>query len=599
MTPEFQYSSIKAVGKIESIKNDIEQMDKSLESASLWGPSPALRRQCREVNSMIQALQERFEHKLVVTLIGPSGSGKSTLLNALAGVDNLSEAGNRRPTTRHLVVFSNEPQNAGQLRREMGRENVNFIKSKTFSTLEHIMLVDTPDTDSTRQEQHIPMVKRAIELSDIVICLFDAENPKRKDYVDFLSPYVRLFHGDALIVVLNKCDRQNEKDLKENIVPDFENYLQNAWEKPVHSLWCICARNHLKSPNWDPKAIPLHSFDQFENLRDIIFGTFNRAAYVIDRRLENALTLKDYLFGEIGSEAQKDSKILADAEKQLIELEKQAVKEAVISFRTDDSSGILGINVILYQKLAQKWFGPVGWLIAIWARILIFGTGLAAIFRFGNPVRQIWGIVSSLMHFKTSQTAIAEAGSNLRAESSLRHYRLAVLKHWPNIAETLVEGRFDHSVRNPETAGKTSETITGTNSSLWSDALDESILKTANRFSGFFLQLIFNIPTLGILGHAGYLTTTHYFAGNYFSSDFFIHAFLTMIIILFLSFFILQAVIRIFGGTRQISIMAFSLMKSRIETWSGIVSNPVIKQIHTVLALAAVSNTEPEGNLYK
>jgi GTPase SAR1 family protein len=596
MTPEAQYSSIKAIGKIESIKNEIEQMDQFLDSAMLWRPASALKRQCRKVIRMIDALQERFEHKLVVTLIGPSGSGKSTLLNALAGVDHLSKTGHQRPTTRNLVILSNEQQIVEQLQREIGHEKINIVTSNTSSALEHIIIIDTPDTDSTEQEQHIPMVKRTIEISDILICLFDAENPKRKDYVDFLSPYVQLFHGDALIVVLNKCDRQREQDLKEIIVPDFGTYLQKAWEKPVHHLLCICARNHLNNPSWDPKAIPLHHFDQFDKLKDIIMGTFNHAAYVIDRRLENALNLKTYLLKEIQTEAQNDAEILNYAKELLVAIEREAVKEAAISFRTKDSNRFLGINVLLYQKLAQKWFGPVGWLIAMWARILIFGTGMAAIFRFGNPIRQIWEIMSSLMHFKTSQAVVAETNSSHKAEHSLRHYRLSILKQWPAIAEAMIKGRFDYSVRNPETADKDNESIIQTISSLWLDALDESILKTANRFSGFFLQLIFNIPTLGILCHAAYLTTTHYFAGNYFSTEFFIHAFLTMIIILFLSFFILQALIRIFGGTRQITNRTFHLMKSRLETWPGTVSNPLINQIQSVLVLAWVSNIEQSND---
>jgi tRNA U34 5-carboxymethylaminomethyl modifying GTPase MnmE/TrmE len=592
MTPEAQYSSIKAIGKIESIKNEIEQMDQFLDSALLWRPASALKRQCREVIGMIDALQERFEHKLVVTLIGPSGAGKSTLLNALAGVDHLSPTGHQRPTTRDLVILSSEQQHAEQLQRKIGHEKINIVTSKASSAFEHIIIIDTPDTDSTEQEQHIPMVKQTIELSDILICLFDCENPKRKDYVDFLSPYVQLFHGEALIVVLNKCDRQREQDLKKNIIPDFGTYLQKAWEKPVHHLLCICARNHLKNPDWDPKAIPLHHFDQFDKLRDIIFGTFNRAAYVIDRRLENAINLKNYLFKEIQTEAQTDAKMLDYAREQLLALEIQAVKEAAISFRIKDSDRFLGINVLLYQKLAQKWFGPVGWLIAMWARILIFGTGMAAIFRFGNPIREIWRVMSSLIHFKTSQAAVAITNSNHKAESSLRNYRLSILKQWPVIAEAMIKGRFDYSVRNPETTGKDNEAIIQAISSLWLDALDESILKTANRFSGFFIQLIFNIPTLGILCHAAYLSTIHYFAGDYFSTEFFIHAFLTMIIILFLSFFILQALIRIFGKTRQINSRTLHLIKSRVETWPGNVSNPLINHIQSVLILASVSNIE-------
>lgn len=592
MTPEIKYSSVIALGKIESVKEEIEQISQVLKSVPLWRPASALNKQCQEVASMISALQERFDQKLVVTLIGPSGSGKSTLLNALAGGNDLSETGNRRPTTQQVVVLSSQYNDAEQLQREIGQDNVKILADRTSSALDHVILIDTPDTDSTEQKKHIPMVKRAIELSDILICLFDSENPKRRDHVDFLKPYIRLFHGDALMVTLNKCDRHDEKDLKENILPDFERYLQTAWDKPIHKILCICARNHLKNPRWDQQAFPRHDFDQFQQLRDIIFGTFKRPSFAIDRRLENAHSLKAYLFSEIQTLAQSDAETLANAKEQLIELEKKAAKEAVISAGPDNSEHMLGINVLLYQKLSQKWFGPVGWLIAIWARILIFGTGLAAIFRFGNPVKQIVGMVSSLIRFKTSQAAVAEVSNSRRAESSLQHYRLAILKHWPAIGETLIRGHFDHAVRNPEIASQHSEAITETLSSLWSDSLNESIGKITDRFSGFFLQLIFNLPTLGILAHAGYLTATHYFSGNYFSSEFFVHAFLTLIIILFLSFFILQALIRIFGGTYRIAANAFRIMKSKAEMWPQVASHPVSAQIDAVLGLAKVLSYE-------
>ncbi len=599
MISEFRLSSIKAMGKIESVKHELKQMEETLNSLTLWRPAKALERQCRQVIGMVQGLEERFDRKLTITLVGPSGSGKSTLLNALAGVDHLSETGHQRPTTRKLVVLTQNQQHAEQLQREIGSEKISFITSPESASLEHIILIDTPDTDSTEQEHHIFMVKKAIGLSDILICLFDSANPKRKDYVDFLAPYLRLFNGDALIVALNKCDRQKEQDLKENIIPDFQNYLQKAWEIPVHSILCICARNHLKNPGWDPMAVPLCGFDQFDYLKNIIFGTLNRASYVIDRRLENALTLRDYLINEIRSEAQKDAKRLMDAMDQLAELEKQAVKETLIFIGSETSGRNLGIQALLYQNLAQKWLGPMGWMIAVWARILINNTFLAAVFRFGTPIKQIWEMVSSLMHFKISQTGINEVAGDRRAESYSGLTRISVQKQWPHIAETMIKGRFDHSVRNPDTTGKDHEVLKKTLSSLWSDALDVSILRTADRLSGFYLQLIFNLPSLGILSHGGYLTLTRYFAGDYFSLDFFIHGCATLLILIFLSFFSLQVLIRMFGGIDQITDRTFQLMSFQLESWSQVPSDPVAKQIRTVVALASLAgkkSSEPSDH---
>ncbi len=67
------------------------------------------------------------------------------------------------------------------------------------------------------------------------------------------------------------------------------------------------------------------------------------------------------------------------------------MRQAATAFRGDGNALMPGINVRLYQQLAQRWLGPVGWLVAVWTRILVFGTGIASLLRFGNPVRQIVG----------------------------------------------------------------------------------------------------------------------------------------------------------------------------------------------------------------
>ena len=54
----------------------------------------------------------------------------------------------------------------------------------------------------------------AIARSDMLICVFDSENPKRKDHVDFLAPFIQRFNGESLVVVINKCDRQDELEYR-------------------------------------------------------------------------------------------------------------------------------------------------------------------------------------------------------------------------------------------------------------------------------------------------------------------------------------------------------------------------------------------------
>jgi GTPase SAR1 family protein len=430
-------SSIKVLGKIEGFKHDVRLLRSTVDQAPLWRPATTLKKQCDEVLRMLGELEARFDRKLVVTIIGPCGSGKSTLLNALAGVDDLSAYGNRRPTTRSVVVFCQDSSDAAQLKHEMAMDSVEIRASYAAASLENVLLIDTPDTDSTEQDEHIPMVQKAIVLSDVLICVFDAENPKRRDHVDFLAPYVRLFNGDSLVSVINKSDRQDERELKEKILPEFMDFIAAAWSQPVHTFLCVSARSHLRDPQWDAAAKPRHNFDQFETLRHMIFGTFNQPGFVIDRRMENAKHLRDFVYTESTSEAEIDLEKLKEVRDTIKNTEDRAVKEALSAFKANSSGQFPGLNVLLYQKLAQRWLGPMGWILAIWARLLIFGTGIVAMFRFGSPWRQLLGMVSSLKNVKDSQATLSETENSEGVDSALRDYRLAILQQWPDIAELL------------------------------------------------------------------------------------------------------------------------------------------------------------------
>jgi GTPase SAR1 family protein len=592
MISNLETRTIKALGNIEGFKHDVRMIDDALGQVPMWRPGAGLRKQCDEVLRMIDQLEARFDRKLIVTIIGPCGSGKSTLLNALAEVDELSETGNRRPTTQTIIVLGRETKDTEHLKDQLGVSHVDMRSSPAAASLEHVLLIDTPDTDSTEQEKHIHLVQKAITVSDILICLFDAENPKRKDHVDFLAHYVRLFNGDALVAAINKCDRQDQTELVETIVPEFTEFIRSAWKTSIQKIFCISARRHLKNPQWASTAAPKHDFDEFIELKQMIFGDFNRPGYSIDHRIENARTLRNYVFEEVFEQIQKDSKTLGKTKQQIKTAEKNALTGAISAFHPAESNRMLGINVLIYQKLAHRWLGPVGWLIAIWARILIFGTGITAMFRFGNSIRQLSNMVSSLFHFKDSKAAVVESHGPDHVDIAMRAYRLSVLQQWPDISEALVSARFDPHVRKIEQVLPGNTTLNEDLDSIWSDSLDHSMETASKNLSGFVLQVLFNLPVIGILGHAGWITARDYFTGQYLSSNFFLHAFLTIAISLFLSFFIFQGVVRLAAGPERITRKAFEKMKHRAEQIQPISINPVGQQIDVLLSLSAIDPSD-------
>ena len=587
-----QTAALKAIGQVENLKSDLTALRSRLEQTPLWLPGSGLGRQCDEALRLINQISARFERNLVVTLIGPSGSGKSTLLNALAGTDDLSESGHSRPTTADLIVFSRHSDDAGQLAQDIGHAGIVTRSSESGGFPESICLIDTPDTDSNAFPSHRHLVEQAVAHADMLICVFDAENPKRRDHIDFLAPLVRRFDGESLVAVLNKCDRLDETELKNQILPDFLGYLKEAWEGAVTETLCISARRHLNEPGWDEAAGPRHDFDEFPRLRQLVHDEINHAGYIVDRRLENVRSLHRLVADETARELGADRDSLTVASQALQAAEKSALNSAVSALQADDGRYLAGIGVMLYHRLSQRWVGPIGWLVAVWTRLLILGAGVVSMFRFGRPVHQVLGMVSTWRHLKESKEARSEAHVSERLGAAVRNYRLSLLKEWPSIADKMIRGRFEGSVRRMEATLTDEEVIGQELSALWSAAIDKQLESVVRRLSGFFLQLVFNAPSLGILGYIGYVTVLNFFERNYLSGNFFMHAFWVLAIVLLLSFFLLQVVVRLSGSTERLTGKAFQALKSDLDQMEGFVETPIKAQLAAILQLADISRSE-------
>ncbi len=582
---------LKAMGRIAECKNDLQRLSAELGQAPLWLPGRGLEKQCRQATGMIDGIAERFERKLVLTLVGPSGSGKSTLLNALVGVDDLSDIGHQRPTTDHLIVFSANPGDSDQLVTELNSGIVETRSNPAAVHFEHVLLIDTPDTDSRAFRKHIPIVEQTIARSDMLICVFDAENPKRRDHVDFLARFIPKFSGESLVCVLNKCDRLEEAELKDQIVPDFLEHIRRGWQVPADRVFCISARRNLNDPAWDAAAAPRHDFDEFKELQQLVVNTINQAGYVIDRRIENVRRLRDFVFEEAGRQVLNHKSVLSDAAARIAAAEKKALEDALVGLQESGVQQLFGLNVLVYQKLAQRWLGPMGWMIAIWARLLIFGSGLMAVFRFGRPVRQVLNRLSALKQSKESQAALEDPEKDQQMAAAFRNYRLVVLERWPDIARSLVRGGFESSIRKVEDALSGTGGFEQKLAAIWSAALDHQIDRLTAKLSGLLVQVLFNLPAIGILGYCGWLTLQSFFSGEYLSGDFFMHAFWAIGLIMFLSFFILQLCIRAAASTNRITARAFEKLKHQLDQLEELNQNPVKAQLDTVLTLAALAES--------
>ena len=135
------------------------------------------------------------------------------------------------------------------------------------------------------------------------------------------------------------------------------------------------------------------------------------------------------------------------------------------------------------------------------------------------------------------------------------------MSNWPDISESLVGGGFNSAVRRVEDALPAGDTFSEKLAELWSNSLEAEMERKARKLSGMLLQIIFNLPVFAILGYTGWVTVHRFLLGSYLALDFFMHALWVIGIVLLLSFFILQACVRLAAGPERITKRAFEKMK--------------------------------------
>ncbi len=148
----------------EGILSLVEEIERLAAYDGPWrtlrGEAGALRRAAAELRERM----DRLDDVLIVALVGGSGVGKSTLLNAIAG-DQIAETSEMRPCTAVPMIYHPPGARLDFDTSNAGRES---WKSVPRSALEHLILIDTPDSDTIVRE-HREAVIRTLEKCDLII----------------------------------------------------------------------------------------------------------------------------------------------------------------------------------------------------------------------------------------------------------------------------------------------------------------------------------------------------------------------------------------------------------------------------------------------
>jgi hypothetical protein len=230
----------------------------------------------------------------------------------------------------------------------------------------------------------------------------------------------------------------------------------------------------------------------------------------------------------------------------------------------------------------MRWIGPVGWMLAVWTRLVAIGSSIAAMLRLGRS-----------SDAAGSSRRSDRSGSAGAVAAALRQYRLAMVAGWPEVAERLVRGRFDATVRNLDTAAASAARFEEQLASLWDQAIDQEVNGVTRRLGGVWLQTLINAPVLGILGYIGWVTLQTFFSAAYLSGDYFLHAFWVIAIALMMSFVALQVIVRMTASPERIMKRAFDRLQKEVADLDGLAGHPLPTQLEAILHLAAAASDGP------
>lgn len=501
---------------------ELDTLDGILSAAPDWRPGRALRAEIAWCRGSLAELSASWGTKLVVAIVGPSGAGKSTLLNALAGRE-LSPTGRTRPTTREVVIYAATEADAVGLAQHCSPERVRVATDGRAHALEHLILVDTPDTNTLPENQ--ALLRCVLERADLLLAVLPAHNPRMHDNIAFLKPYVQHLPADSVVPVLNMVDRVPEDELAHSVAPDARRAVETEWGLDGARVYLVSARD--AAPTGEPFPAderPLHDVNEFEALRALVYESLDRAEQVVDRRLARVDRLLDLLHAHGRAILAARRGALAEAQERLRGLEQEA--EALLAEAAGARrAGGVDVHASLYGLLAGRWWGPVGWLVAAWALVQRVAALLS------RPSR--W--------FRATEEPLG--ASELRAAQWMPALEGLYARGWPPAADLLVRGGFDPSVREADAWGQWVRERARAEADRWSDAFGARLDALAQRLSAWPLQVLLNAPSLGLIGWVAYDVIARFWQGRYLPADYFRHAGIAVLLAWALGFLLLQVVV--------------------------------------------------------
>ena len=489
------------------------------------GPWCALRNEKELLQTRLAELRDRekrMDDVLLVALVGGSGVGKSTLLNALAG-DQIAATSEMRPCTSTPTVY--HPPGMQFALTEF--EGVNHVAR---SALEHIALIDTPDSDTIVKE-HRSIVEQVLQECDLILLCADGEKYLDEATWSLLRPLRGL---RAFVCVETKVMREDDA-VKEDWIRRLEEnefHVENYFR--VNALHALDHKLSVAASAGDSSTFDFPALEQF--LRHELDR--ERVARIKSSNAAGLLTRTvNRLYNLMIDDAQTMT-VLREA----VERADQELKEVTLRHFT---AGILAEPHLWVQALGREVSvrakGGIGTLYKIFELVRSLPHRLPVWLGF-DLYRRDRGKNTNALFFTDSD----ESKGNALPESLLARYHGLHSELRMNFIRSGLEApdNFTDEMYQQELNRRIQSVFSGT--------IHERLAARARVLTGWALAILLDSLPLAFIGYTVFLIVKTYFQGNLLSGTSFLHAAVVFLILVVTEITLLTIGVRILAwGARR------------------------------------------------